>query len=398
MKYIVHALLIVSTFLLFIGCSTPKKELPPPSPSPIKKEIKTFTPIARYLTEDVGPFVHGEYVTLIDANATHGFTKRGTIPLDKLEAQRSTFQLNIKSTPKAEIKILNIKPKYHKNIWLKPGRYQVEVSAKGYVKERRWVTLDKGTTLTFVLKKSAPKKEPLIGKVTWSTTPTIIDNSNIYVAPTPNKKHAWSEANRVCQNYSTTLFKHTVTTWRLPTTQELLQLHSEENTTQKGLYWSATTDERQLNYAKYVNLHTKESSWYKKLGKAYVLCQYNSGVALTESVQDIVKSLASEMGKERRKERLSLYTFALYLKYGNPQAEDLVYDQEKGLLSYRLVSQNRDNGKPLFQKLIKQRSSLAQAKILQAKQKQKQKRLTITAIFKVTSKGLYFLNATLEVP
>ncbi len=395
MKFMVHYLLIVSTVLLFIGCSTPVKETVLPSTPPlVKKERKTFTPIHRYLTEDVGPFVHGERVTLIDANATYGRTKRGSIPLEKLEAQRSTFQLNIKTTPKATIKILNIKPKYHKDIWLKQGRYQVEVSSKGYKRERVWVNLDKDTSLAFALKKAAPKKEQLIGTITWSSTPPIIHNSSIYVTPAPHKKYAWDKANRVCQNYSTTLFKHTVTTWRLPTAQKLLQLHSEENVTQNGLYWSATTDDRQPNYAKYVNLRTKESSWYKKLGKAYVICQYNGGVTYTESVQDIVKSLANETGEDRKKERLSLYTFALYLKYGNPQAEDLVYDQEKGLLTYRLISKNSHNAQPLFQKLIKQKTSLSQAKILKAKQKQKH--LTIAATFKVTTKGLYFLDATLK--
>ena len=60
--------------------------------------------------------------------------------------------LTIKAKPAhAKIKILNIKPAYHAGIVLNPGRYLVEVSARGYVTEKRWVKLAPGMDKELVI-------------------------------------------------------------------------------------------------------------------------------------------------------------------------------------------------------------------------------------------------------
>ncbi len=44
----------------------------------------------------------------------------------------------------AKVRILNIHPKFYQGMELAPGRYHVEVSARGYKKKRSWVDLDAG--------------------------------------------------------------------------------------------------------------------------------------------------------------------------------------------------------------------------------------------------------------
>ncbi len=63
--------------------------------------------------------------------------------LCSLPAQAAkTYQLYISPTPRhAEIKILNIKPKFRQGIRLPVGRYEVLVNASGYTARRFWVKL-----------------------------------------------------------------------------------------------------------------------------------------------------------------------------------------------------------------------------------------------------------------
>lgn len=50
--------------------------------------------------------------------------------------------LYIETLPEnSRIRILNIRPKFYQGIKLKPNKYHVEVSAVGYVTEKKWVTI-----------------------------------------------------------------------------------------------------------------------------------------------------------------------------------------------------------------------------------------------------------------
>ena len=57
-------------------------------------------------------------------------------------------KIHVVTTPEnARIRIMNIKPKFHQGIELKPGKYHIEMSAEGYFTESKWVALAKGEAL-----------------------------------------------------------------------------------------------------------------------------------------------------------------------------------------------------------------------------------------------------------
>ena len=65
-----------------------------------------------------------------------------------------TPSLTVITEPKnARVRIMNIRPKYHPDIELKKGKYLIEVSAKGYERYKKWVFIDKPTTLQIKLTK-----------------------------------------------------------------------------------------------------------------------------------------------------------------------------------------------------------------------------------------------------
>lgn len=94
--------------------------------------------------------------------------------------QSLTPSLTVITKPEdARVRIMNIKPKYHPNIELTKGKYLLEVSAHGYKRYKKWVFIDKPTTLTIALQKSTT---PTIAKIVW--TPhnerfyTVYDSKN----------------------------------------------------------------------------------------------------------------------------------------------------------------------------------------------------------------------------
>jgi uncharacterized membrane protein len=71
----------------------------------------------------------------------------------------------------AIIKILNIKPKYFQGMELDPGKYHLEVAAKGYAPQDRWIVLNSGDkTIRFELAKSP--SIPQIGRLYVKTLPS----------------------------------------------------------------------------------------------------------------------------------------------------------------------------------------------------------------------------------
>ena len=88
--------------------------------------------------------------------------------VQKQDKERSRkARLFVEASPKeARVRILNIGPKFEQGIILRPGRYHIEVSAKGYKKEKQWITIEKGEikTLQITLDESTPpKKSPVHG-------------------------------------------------------------------------------------------------------------------------------------------------------------------------------------------------------------------------------------------
>lgn len=59
-----------------------------------------------------------------------------------ISKKNSKYELYIETKPKnATIRIMNIKPKFKQGIILKRGKYEIEISAKGYKTRKEWITL-----------------------------------------------------------------------------------------------------------------------------------------------------------------------------------------------------------------------------------------------------------------
>ncbi|QOP46239.1 hypothetical protein [Sulfurimonas paralvinellae] len=61
------------------------------------------------------------------------------------------YTLYVKAPQGARVRILNIKPKYHDNILLKPGKYLIEVTKQGYQKYKKWIVIQEDFVLPVTL-------------------------------------------------------------------------------------------------------------------------------------------------------------------------------------------------------------------------------------------------------
>ena len=68
--------------------------------------------------------------------------KNCLIQLEQAQEAEQTLSLYVDTSPaEANVRVLNIKPKYEYGIKLKSGRYHIEVSQQGYQKKKQWVEL-----------------------------------------------------------------------------------------------------------------------------------------------------------------------------------------------------------------------------------------------------------------
>jgi hypothetical protein len=73
---------------------------------------------------------------------------------EEREAPAPTYiAMTIETHPAdAQVRVMNIKPRYRPGIQLAPGRYDIAVSAPGFQPQRRWVKLDgSNNRFTFIL-------------------------------------------------------------------------------------------------------------------------------------------------------------------------------------------------------------------------------------------------------
>ncbi|MCD4678717.1 MAG: SUMF1/EgtB/PvdO family nonheme iron enzyme [Desulfobacula sp.] len=104
-----------------------------------------------------------------------GKTKTISYDLEKLQ-----YALHITAKPSdAKIKILNIVPKFEQGMLLDPGKYQVEVSASGYITRTKWHTLQSGEdNINIELTRKVPVQEQVVlkpkepHKKTWTDPAT----------------------------------------------------------------------------------------------------------------------------------------------------------------------------------------------------------------------------------
>jgi hypothetical protein len=90
------------------------------------------------------------------------YVEERKMPSDKaVDLEPLRYGLTIKTLPEnARVRILNITPYYTKGMILRPGDYQVEVSAKGYKTKKEWVTIsDRAVMKTIQLDKLDSESE-----------------------------------------------------------------------------------------------------------------------------------------------------------------------------------------------------------------------------------------------
>ena len=75
----------------------------------------------------------------------------------------------------ARVRILNIKPEFHQGIELNPGRYPIEVTAKGYVTKKQWIKISAEEEKRISI---ALKQTPLTGTLHVSGLPY---GANVYI-------------------------------------------------------------------------------------------------------------------------------------------------------------------------------------------------------------------------
>ena len=117
--------IVLTLVLLFmLGCGVAENK------APVVKDKPLYT--LMYVKVDKAPFIKSEQIkvfNIVDGIAT---TSKGQISSEYLEDKRSEYRLYVNSPNADKIRILNIKPKYKDGIWLKAGKYHIEISAKKY--------------------------------------------------------------------------------------------------------------------------------------------------------------------------------------------------------------------------------------------------------------------------
>lgn len=103
-----------------------------------------------------------------------------------LETSIEKFSLTINPIPsKAQVRILNIKPRYYDGIKLKEGNYHIEISHDGYRTMKKWIKLDSDSSLDFQLKEISAIA---IQSFDFSLHPGIGWRRNPYVGQEFNEK------------------------------------------------------------------------------------------------------------------------------------------------------------------------------------------------------------------
>jgi hypothetical protein len=135
----------------------------------------------------------------------------------------------------AKVRIMNIKPKYHDGIKLKPGSYHVVVDKKGFKSYDKWLKVNSDKSVFNIQLKSKGQQKvdlssPLIYK---SQTEDLkltderkawYDEGSGLVWEIKSKqnfqdKYSWSNAKRYCEKLNVASLE-----WRLPSTRELKTL------------------------------------------------------------------------------------------------------------------------------------------------------------------------------
>ena len=264
----------------------------------------------------------------------------------KHKRELNMFQLYVQTPNGTRIRILNIKPKYKDGIWLKRGKYHIEVSAKKYITHKEWINLQKDTNLTIALKQ---KKDISMGFIHWRETDGLKYIDGIFwqdQAINKQRKMNWNNADRYCKNLQITINKHIlIDDFELPNEKELLKLRKYNTRLDYSgdIYWSAFTDEEHKQFAKYIYINKDKSGWYNKSGKTYVRCISRKHYPLNLPLLQLVKHFM----KQEHYSYLDAYEFAVDLKYGKPVIKHVV-KAKNHTVKLTLRSQKYDSERNYF--------------------------------------------------
>lgn len=326
-------------FIFLIGCSVTEKK-----PPIIVKNAPTIK--LMYVKVDKESFIKSEQVKVFDVVDDIANTSKGPISIFNLEEQRSEFRLFINTPNGEKIKILNIKPKYEDGIWLQAGKYHIEVSAKKYQTYKEWIHLTQDTSLNIELKR---QKNISVGTVTWSSQVGTKYIEGLYwqdQAVNKSNKMDWHKAKKYCKELVIKNGKTQIDDFELPNESELFSLYRSNSLLDYSgnICWSSSSDEKHLDFAKYVYINSKRSGWYNKTGKSYVRCvsrrNYPQNLSLLE--------LAKLIQKEKKYKFLDALESSVKIKYGEPIVKNVIYDSRKKSLSFTLRSQKYDANKKYF--------------------------------------------------
>ncbi len=331
-------IVLTLTLLFIIGCGVAEKK------TPIVVDEPKYT--LMYVKVDREPFIKSEQVkvfSILDGVAT---TSKGKIPSTDLEDKRSEFRLYVNSPNAQKIRILNIKPKYEDGIWLKSGKYHIEISAKKHVTYKEWINLEKDTNVAIALKR---KRNVSLGFVEWKSQVGIKYIDGLYWQDqTANKKKKmnWNDARDYCQNLVVKNGRVDIDDFTLPTEPELLSLskHNSELDYTGSICWSSSSDNEHTNFAKYVYINSKKNGWYNKEGVTYVRCVSRRNYPQKLTLLELTKRIS----KEKNYKFIDALESAVQIKYGKPIVKNVIYDSRKKSLSFNLKSQKYDSKKKYF--------------------------------------------------
>ncbi|MDM8516361.1 PEGA domain-containing protein [Desulfobacterales bacterium HSG16] len=161
------------------------------------------------------------------------FKKGRTMSIEVyMDEESHVSRLYVDTDPEnADVRILNISPKYYDGMELDPGKYHVEVSADGYETRRKWISLavgqDKNISIRLTEKyvPTGPKETSRDGSFIAYDDGTVVDTKTglMWAAKDNGKNINWNDAKRYCESYSGGGYSD----WRLPAIDELKGLYDK---------------------------------------------------------------------------------------------------------------------------------------------------------------------------
>ncbi len=190
----------------------------------------------------------GDHRVRVEKNGYESYRKRAHfksgpskpvyVILEKEAPAKGSLYVNTEPA-EARVRILNIEPKFYQGIDLETGRYQVEVTAKGYEKRELSVSIDAGEDkeVNVSLKRRVVASKPRYqtggssretdrdGRFIAYANGTVLDSKTglMWASKDNGEDINWQNAKRYCEKYRGGGY----TDWRMPTQDELAGLYDK---------------------------------------------------------------------------------------------------------------------------------------------------------------------------